>query len=288
MKGETILTLGGAALVALACGTTRLNAGSNGDGGTADAAPQGYVWRGTPSNSFELKCDLPAPAWLAGVWQGEFDSYTLDSGSKAVRIEFTGSFELPNSVCGTVTFGEGVPPPVAADPKAPPPGGTGTPSAPIIEGFAYEFYAGSYPLDAGAATPVGIDDQRVRFGITLMQIYKSWCNLQVSYAQFDQPELGSTVPPINRFRCVPPNAITLGWTGRHCGDSGLNIEWDSCAQALYCHIDVCDCGGWGCTVSPSSQGVAFDLSRAGTILSGNIALNGIEGLHLTRSTDGGS
>src|ERR1041384_8318077 len=126
MKGRVILILIGGGLIGLACGTTRLNAGSN--GGT-DAGPQGIPYPGRPSNSFELKCDLPAPDWVAGAWQGEFDAFGLSSGSKAVRIEFTGAkkdaaSDFSYGLCGIVTLGEGAPPPVATDPQAPPPGGS--------------------------------------------------------------------------------------------------------------------------------------------------------------------
>src|SRR5437762_854076 len=117
MNGRRILILGSAGLVGLACGTTRLDAGSNGDGGisNADAGLRGVPYLGTPSNSFELKCDQPAPDWLAGAWQGEFGAYALRSGSKAVRIEFTGA-DPQYGLCGTVTLGEGMTPPVATDP----------------------------------------------------------------------------------------------------------------------------------------------------------------------------
>jgi hypothetical protein len=245
MKGRTILTLGSAALVALACGTTRLNAGSNGDGGTpsADAGPRGLPWLGTPSNSFDQKCDLPAPDWLAGAWQGEFDAYTLPSGSKTIRIEFTGADQTPSAVCGRVTFGQGEPPPVATDPKALPPGANGSLVTPIMEGFAYEFvssFGSVTSFDAGAPTAPGVDDRRIRFGITLNQIYKSWCNLQLSYAQFDPSTIpGPPLEPL--YSCVPRGAFSHGSDGRLCDAAPLTIVGASCAQALYCFLDVCDC-----------------------------------------------
>jgi hypothetical protein len=299
MNGRTILILGG--LVGLACGTTRLNAGSNGDGGTADWQ-RGVPYLGTPSNSFDEKCDLPAPDWLAGAWQGEFDAYTLGSGSKAVRIEFTGAREWNYEVCGTVTFGEGVPPPVATDPKALPPGTDSlTPPGPIFEGFAYEFFIhGAYtpPFDGGAPVPSsGVEDRRLQFGITLNQIYKSWCNLQLSYAQVDLSKLDTRDYPTPLFRCLPRDAYPQSYDGVLC-DSGLVIHGASCAQGLYCVLDVCDCatvGGNpigpvpGCTVNPYRVNTRFDLSLVGTTLSGNVVLvqganvQNVEGLHLTRA-----
>jgi hypothetical protein len=72
--------------------------------------------------------------------------------------------------------------------------------------------------------------------------------------------------------------------GRLC-DSGpaLAIASASCAQGLYCYLDICACDGGGCTVwYPGSKDTVFDLSLAGTILSGNVVLSDFEGMHLTR------
>jgi hypothetical protein len=277
----------------LACGTTRLDAGSNGDSGTptVEAGLPGVRYVGTPSNSFDdIKCDVPAPDWLAGAWQGEFDTYALRSGSKAVRIQFTGA-PGPNGLCGTVTFGEGVPPPIATDPQAPPPGENNLNYGQIIEGFAYEFIApGTAPSDAGApARPLGLEDQRVRFGITLNQVYKSWCNLQLAYWQVNPFKGNLSNPPTKLFRCAPEGAYAARPNGSSC-DSGFSVPGLSCTQNLYCFLDVCECNAnyaaaaeLGCTVNPSDA-TEFDLSLAGTILSGNVALlAGGTGMHLTRA-----
>lgn len=293
MNGRTVLSLGGAGLVGLACGTTRLDAGSNGDSGTptVEAGLPGVRYVGTPSNSFDdLKCEVPAPDWLAGAWQGEFDAYMLPSGSRALRIQFTGA-PGPNGLCGTVTFGEGVPPPIATDPQAPPPGASSSKYAQIIEGFEYEFIApGTAPSDAGApARPLGLEDQRVRFGITLNQIYKSWCNLQLAYWQFNPSTGDLSNRPTTSFRCAPAGAYTAAHGSSSC-DSGFSVAGLSCAQNLYCFLDVCECNAdyaaaaeLGCTVNPSDA-TEFDLSLAGTILSGSVVLlGGSTGMHLTRA-----
>ncbi len=106
---------------AIACGETRLDAGST-DGNPSDAGQQGELFRGTPSNSLNLPCDLPAPDFVAGAWVGSFDTLTLPSGSSTIRIDVKGSFKTSDGLCGTVVFGEGDPLPLPTDPSTYPPG----------------------------------------------------------------------------------------------------------------------------------------------------------------------
>jgi hypothetical protein len=301
----------------VACGVERLNAGSNTDPGSEpDAGLSRSLWPyGAPSNSFDLPCTLPAPDALAGTWQGEFDSYALPSGSRAIRIDITGAYLASDGLCGTVEFGNGDAPPVATDPEAPPPGQPAMPDPPPLahlptEGFPFEFYeAGTPVIDAGVSSfPPGkpaVLGNRVRFGISLRQVYKSWCNLQLSY--FVRPGMPSQsqlilegLPPMF---CVPPDTFTDGPGGLSCGGNipGVTVQHVSCVQAEYCLLRACDCNSasfdptdpkmpppHGCTVLPSTEllaGIAtFDLTLDGATLSGNVTFpQNVQSIHLTRS-----
>lgn len=118
---------GALGLFGAGCGVQRLDAGTTSEPAptfvdAGEAARERALWPfGPPSNSFDLPCTLPAPPELAGTWLGQLPSYKLPSGSSAIRIDITGAYEEADGLCGTVTFGEGSPPPVATDPSADPP-----------------------------------------------------------------------------------------------------------------------------------------------------------------------
>lgn len=310
--------MGALALFVSACGIERLDAGAVKD--HAPELPDGAVpvsepplWPyGAPSNSFNQPCTLPAPPELAGTWQGQFDSQKFHSGSSAIRIDVKGSFMQSDGLCGTVTFGEGTAPPVATDPKALPPGEPPNPAPGFatspLEGFPYEFYQNGKrhvpnfvsndggPLravDAGFPDlPGAVEGNQVRFGVTLRQPLKSWCNLQLSY---EVTGSGSAAQALLRggstTSCIPASAAETP-DGTDCGGvlSGVLFRDVSCAQAEYCVLHACDCNSWsyenmspphGCTVSPTNE-TAFILTVDGSTLSGTVTLSGYQTVHLTR------
>jgi hypothetical protein len=287
-----------------------LDAGSN-RGHEPDAGPSPTRWPNAPSNSFELPCTLPAPDGLAGTWLGEFDTYALPSGSRAIRLDVTGAYQASDGLCGTVTFGNGDQPPVATDPEAPPPGQPAQPGSPPLaqvptEGFKFEFFEAGTPVpDAGILPFVpgkpAVLGNRIRFGINLRQVYKSWCDLQLSYpvrpgTPTPSELLLEGLPPVF---CVPPDTFSDGPGGTSCGGdlAGVTVLHVSCAQAIYCLLRACDCSSGptdpkqppphGCTVFPTGS-TAFDLTLDGASLSGNVSLPGdaqrdVQSIHLSRS-----
>jgi hypothetical protein len=300
------------AAVAVACGTTKLDAGSN---DRADAGEvKGHVYEGMPTHSQAVKCDVPTEDWLAGVWQGEFDSYALPSRSKAIRIDFAGSPHEPGGVCGTVVLGQGDPLPLPTDPTLPPPGeppiGSTFGRTPR-EGFPYDFGAYSSPLlgvDGGVSGSPPIKGRRVRFAINLLQIYNAWCEMQPSYLlmegmQYD-PAHPLDVQQPAKYGCVPPGAIVTGGDGPYCDHLGVRVRYVSCAQAEYCTRPVCACNGPSVSADITGDdprfpvsfrvyngcGAAapiateFDLTVADDTMTGNVVFfDRVEPLHLTRS-----
>jgi hypothetical protein len=313
------------ALVALgvlgsACGEVKLNAGSTGDAGARPGADGGanpgddvgVPWPGTPSNSFDQPCTGAAPDSVRGIWQGELDSFVLPSGSKAIRIDVAGG-GANGGLCGTVTFGTGEPPPLATDPAAAPPAAPASlilaPDADraVVEGFAYEFNAlGAPPFDPGGIDgalsvpgevlmlPRAVEGSRIRFGITLRQVYKSWCNLQLAFPR--QTNFLTQNAPQDDFLCAPPDLLANEPGGTYCADDGpltnITVHHASCEQAVFCLAALCSCGNGrgpgveplaGCTVFNNAS-TRFDLAVSGSTLSGSVVLTGqsVETMHLTR------
>jgi hypothetical protein len=305
-------------LLLSACGVERLDAGSTASTDAGEAAREKALWPlGPPSNSFNLPCTLPAPPELAGMWQGQFDSHQLASGSSAIRIDVGGAYEAAGGLCGTVTFGEGTAPPLATDPEAPAPGEPQSPSATLLagvtllEGFPYEFHAagrqpvfkdtlpdGGLPsrlVDAGL-TPGAVEGNQVSFGITLRQPLKSWCNLQFSYllANYEASASQNLLLGGPQTNCIPLTALVDdGSRGTFCSGVGTNVQGVSCQQATYCVMRACNCvvssidnrsPPHGCTVLPASE-TRFSLTLDGSVLSGtvNLASAGLQPVHFTRA-----
>jgi hypothetical protein len=240
------------------------------DVGSPDAGPPVGHHRDfpPPSNSFGCTpghentdcygtpCTGDVPPELAGPWVGQLSDVTFPSGSAALRIEVKGSqsFGGPESgICGAVIFGTASGPPVATDPQNWPPGTstiplTTGPKQQPVEGFRYEFWKiplSVSALDANGAIPVPI-------ALFSRQVYKSWCELQDSYAQ--------PFPSLNRFRwsCLPPPKLTVDT--RRCGefvppgptDAGDHLVQEfnkpPCVQVDLCNAGVCDCDQDGCSI----------------------------------------
>jgi hypothetical protein len=313
--------VGAIGLLSSACGVQQLDAGPSGEPAPAafdagEAAREKALWPyGAPSNSFDRPCTLPAPPELAGTWQGQLHSYAFPTGSSAIRIDITGSYEEADGLCGKVTFGTGSPPPVATDPAADPPelvfqSGALPPGPPSVapftlplEGFPYEFYQpgtrhvlttvgndGGMPVlaDAGVSSgTIAVDGDRVTFAISMRQPLKSWCNIQLSYF------LGNTDgryqladPPM--MNCISEDSIDDGPGSIECSAlSGVTFRGVSCAQATYCTLHACDCAfaslynkspPHGCTVNVSGDG-QFNLTLNGSALAGTVSFGAGTALH---------
>jgi hypothetical protein len=279
--------------VVAGCGAKVLDAGSNDSDGFDDGPVEGKR-RSYPPPSHSLRC-VPGnpdclgractgtpPDWLAGTWRGELDDYAFPSGSRTVVIHVDGRGMFPASpgVCGRVIFGSGAAPPLPNDPEALPPGGkieaNGRWSRVPTEGFVYEFY----PTELEEAGPMA--GQSVQFALFRTQVYKAWCELQVSYPR---SLLGGDVD----YRCLPPNH-SVSWSPT--GTCTLSLSPDpahtrpiSCVQVALCNVaSPCTCSGGGCSIieDPDYADLLFDLTFDGESAAGGATVDGIRQLRLQR------
>src|SRR4051812_7564380 len=105
------------------------------------------------------------------TWTGYFEHVTFPSGSDTVRLSFT--VDSSGRVTGTVTMGEGTPPPPASDPNV---------------GYPPSLAANPPPINSGPSRwtegyPHTIDDGtlkvfRLKFTISLFDVWSRWCALQ--------------------------------------------------------------------------------------------------------------
>jgi hypothetical protein len=293
--------LAGTAALLSACETTRLDAGSNDDGDAGDE--QGHVLSGTPSNSYDYPCNLPAPSWLGGTWVGQFDSYALPSGSSSVRISVAGAFYSEGGLCGTITLGDGEPLPLPTDPSLPPPGvpslvDFGEIMRDLREGFPYDFASPGPTRFEGDASftpePPAIEGQRLRTIFNPWQFYNAWCNMQPSYRA---PASGPASSP-TEYTCVPPDALSTGSDAVLCdvlGLSGITVRPGTCAQAGFCLAGLCNCFGpesvgvvvvgsvYGCGAKTLGSLARLDATVSDNTMSGSVVFDsGVEIMHLTR------
>ena len=254
--------------VVAGCGAKVLDAGSNDSDGFDDGSVEGkrrsYP---PPSHSFGCvpgnpdcwgrPCTGTPPDWLAGTWRGELDDYAFPSGSRTVVIHFDGRGMFPTSpgVCGRVIFGSGAAPPLPNDPEAaPPPGGkieaNGRWSRIPTEGFVYEFY----PSELAEAGPMA--GESVQFALFRTQVYKAWCELQVSYPQRE--------PYGAAYGCSPPaGACPLSPSLERPDRRPI-----SCIHAALCGVgSPCKCSDDGCTIEqePIYADLLFDLDRKSVV-----------------------
>jgi hypothetical protein len=298
-KLATYLAYLALASVLTGCGANVLDAGSNGDdpAGTVQGNRRSFP---PPSHSFGCvpgredcwgqPCLGSPPSWLAGSWEGEFDSLTLPSGSKTLTVHFDGRgrFEDSPGVCGRVIFGQGAAPPLPTDPEALPQGTSidqNRWSRLPTEGFIYEFYPSSELTDS---TPM--PGQVVSFGLFAAQVYKAWCEIQFSY-----PQRASSG---DAYGCLPPSsgwgsgALGCGSEGNCCLHGAPNLDDSrpvSCAQLLLCNEDpACDCSGTGCTIDIDTihsrdADLLFNLDVDAETASGSAVVDGtIDALSLRR------
>ena len=279
------------ASIVTGCGAKVLDAGSNGDdpGGPVQGNRRSFP---PPSHSFGCvpgradcwgqPCVGSPPGWLAGSWQGDFDSFTLPSGSKTLTVHVDGRGRFPEStgVCGRVILGQGAAPPLPTDPEALPQGASidqNRWSRMPHEGFVYEFYP---PSEFRDSTPM--PGQVVSFGLFAAQLYKAWCELQLSYPQ------GNSFG--DAYGCLPPSmgrgsgTLGCGWEGGCClhgAPNGGDSRPVSCAQLVLCKEDrVCDCSDTGCTIQIDTTfardpDLLFNLDVDGESASGSAVLDGV-------------
>ncbi len=271
------------------CGAQTLDAGSNTDAG-AVAPPSGVRWSAwPPSNDLNETCLPGGSTSLVGSWLGHFDNYVFPSGSNEIRIDvIDANQEAPNDPCGKIVFGGGDPPPLPTDPAAfYPPGyapatiGFGDagivsvyhPQQTVYEGFRYDF--AGYELDSS------VDGGHVELGIMTLQIYKAWCEIQLSYYQ------SAANGGVNTYDCVPSHSGEIGGPVEGCklvsGSSQADATPISCAQTSLCA--ACSCQWNGCTLAPVAADVHLDIQFQGDAGSGNASFpsDGIHAFQLQRA-----
>jgi hypothetical protein len=278
------------------CGAQTLDAGSNTDAG-AVAPPSGVRWSQPPSNDLGETCSPGGPTSVVGSWLGHFDNYVFPSGSNEIRIdliEANNPADSPNAPCGKIVFGGGDPPPLPTDPTAfyPPGYAPATieighdagstlvyhPQRTVYEGFRYDF--AGYGLDSS------VDGGHVELGIMTLQIYKAWCEMQLSYYQ-SAATLG-----VNAYDCVPSHSGEVGGPVEGCklvssgpspAASLANATPVSCAQVALC--SACSCQPNGCTLAPVTADVHLDIQFQGDTGSGiaSFPSDGIQAFTLQRA-----
>jgi hypothetical protein len=288
-----------ACLTVLVCGCAgqTLDAGSNTDAGVV-APPSGVRWSQPPSNDLGETCTPGGSTSVVGSWLGHFDNYVFPSGSNEIRInlvEADNPADAQNAPCGKIVFGAGDPPPLPTDPTAFYPPGSGPtttidlgdagivqesqPQRTVYEGFRYDFAGGLDDSDTR------VDGQRLELGIMTAQIYKAWCEMQLSYFQgFDEAVLD-----LNPYSCVPYHNASTGPDSdggcgiRLSGNSWTDLVPTSCAQLSLCA--ACQCQPNGCSLANFAPDVHVDIQFQGDTGSGSASfpMDGIQAFTLQRA-----
>jgi hypothetical protein len=146
--------------------------GTGGTGGTAGTPPGGSTW--PPQSGCVTD---PSLAALIGTWDGELEDFFLKP-LEHVHLVIDGASS--DGFCGSFTWGDKPPFPLADDPNAlyPPAdnwqpfgwGGAANQALPPVEGFPYTI------TDSGERLPT------VRLGITQSEPWRSWCGIQTPVA----------------------------------------------------------------------------------------------------------
>jgi len=198
----------------------------------------------------------PTPGSMReGTWKGHWpDSLSSTNADVVVRIKGRTPDGLP---CGTVTIGEGEPPPPVTDSDAiyPPSQGMGGNSG--LVGGVGPAITQPWPGYAYRMLKVQASETRLAFFITYQEILRPWCQLQPAVQ-------GS-------FSCLPE--WTNGGTATPPGEcyiSGPELPYEKvpCFKMQYCSSYTCFCYDGSCDVALS--GTPFELHWDGASLEGSV------------------
>jgi hypothetical protein len=220
-----------------------------------------------------VDCGSPS---LVGTWKGTIEGFQSASGSNAVTMTFT---ETASGLLGTVSFGAAPPPPPPTDPDVGYPAGFFGTSSDVTQFFVDGF--------EHTAENVTFDGTRLRLGVWLAEVWKTWCALQTHtylIAVFD----GS--PPL--YGCLPNEGfVTDGHGTCDLVEPAMNQDVPvDCGKLALCHEfnggSVCRCSADSCEMSTNPNGtpdLTFDMQLACDRLDGSSA-GSFEslGVHLTR------
>jgi hypothetical protein len=227
-----------------------LNCGSDKIGGSSGPGTGGSGQAGSTD---------AATTGAAGTsWTGYVENFQFPSGSDALALTF--STDAAGGVHGTIVFGKGTSPPPATDPSLGYPSDFSAFAQTNQNGLrdhAYVAEGYSYALDPGT-----LANSRLRFTVSLHQLWAGWCALQTNSdgPSFCGPNSGGGFDPTTND-CYLSDPATM-----------KNVPID-CSKWWLCDgTGPCDCSGSGpCGVGPFGGSVTFDVSVRGTSASGSIA-----------------
>jgi hypothetical protein len=266
-------TIFASGLFVLACSGKALDVGSNqnpgtvagngGTGGTGRAGgTAGTAGPGPGANAVLPKwpdpgsCAAGGDLPMAGVWEGAATAdppFNVPPHLERFRVTIGGTTET--GACGSVVYGEGVPPPPASDADSRYPSAeTGF----LENETGFGGTTGSWgPMPGVSYTMLdtATDEMRVRFTVSLSELWNGWCALQTPVST----SIG--------YRCLPSVG---GGTNPDGGcylslPGGQNEPVDCLKWALCSRAGACSCNAQECVASQreSYTYVEADLHFAG-------------------------
>jgi hypothetical protein len=256
------IVVGGVMAWAVVSCTPAINLGDTADGGAGSST---CGPGGNPSASEAGAWDSGDLASAVGTWTGYIEAQSFPSGSDRIVIVFESASD--GSVTGTVTYGQGTPPP--------PPTGqnvgylVGDGQVPrLIEGFAY------------TALQPSFDGNRLQVHTVTGEPWNSWCELQTpTHTDF----------PCPLFGCLPSSGYTCDGNVCTITDpaSGATETIDPGWIRLCMFPSVCTCSATSCAVAMDEPDSWLDIhmNESGSF---DGVINGLETLanvpvHFSRS-----
>ena len=262
-----VVAVAATALALAACDATHLL-------GTLDGGPPPEQDSGPPPGT-DAGPDLSGadrsdagPSGPITSWTGYIENYKFASGSDAVRVSYT--TDATGNIVGTVTLGNGTPPPPATDPNVGYPSELSTfdelgiPRFYVAEGYAYTM------------RDVAFTGRRMQFDVAYWELWQGWCALQT-------PVPGQT-------SCLPNVGSMVSADHMHCALlNSATSQYDQpvdCGKLALCQFGMaCMCGIAGCSVQEQGIQLFFDLSVTtdGASADGSVTgqING-HNVHLTK------
>ena len=197
---------------------------------------------------------------VAGTWNGYIQSYAFPDGSDAMRITFT--TEPDGTTSGTVFFGSGpaLAPPTDANAGYPPSYWT-----PLYDGGRYQPCEGF----AFTAEQVTVNSGHVKLGVSSVEVWKAWCELQTKI----YPEEGGV------YACCKSPTFTGDEEGPPACDPGQKPPDTDVGKLTVCRDEVsyepgssegCTCTATACTVDLTRPDVHFDVQLENGQLIGSV------------------
>jgi hypothetical protein len=215
--------------------------------GTGTVPPEG-TWPGTEG------CDTdPEFEYLLGTWTGDLEDFFLQPVT-TLTVVINGASS--HGMCGTVTWGQGDPPPPATDVDA------AYPSDAYFKGNADGYGGSPATLPPIQAYPYSIAQgavraKTVRFATRTFEPWRSWCELQTSYAA--QSDSHQCIPDATQYATkYDTDTCTVG------RETYSLFKCYACVIGRICQCNAADCDA---DAGPSTP-FALTLSDAGDEMTG--------------------